>query len=287
MSIQFSSRFWNFLVLWLCLQNGYAQFTFKIQVKDSATRENLGYASIYFNQKYHITDERGFWSIDNLASGGYKMTVNHVGCEPKSIEIQITKDTLMLILLPHHIHAFDEVITTEKRLNASSAFRNYAVNQEQLIKKGATTLEGALEGINGVQFLKNGVGISKPIVQGMYGSRLAINLGETKLESQQWGNDHAPEIDPLSYGNVQLIKGPSSLMYGGDGIGGLIVLNQSKFSDSAYHDFSFLGRTETNSGGLIGAVRYETFSESHQLGNRIVFSGMKHGLTCCLGSLIS
>lgn len=277
MSIQFSPRFLNFLLLWLIFQSGYGQFSLKIQVKDSATKVNLGYASIHFNQKTYISDEKGFWIKENLKTGRYQLDVHHVGCTPKSFEMIITKDTFIVILLPHHIHTFDEVITTEKSLNPSPAFRNYVVKNEQLIKKGATTLEGALEGINGVQFLKNGVGISKPIIQGMYGSRLAINLGDTKLESQQWGNDHAPEIDPLSYGNVQLIKGPSSLMYGGDGIGGLILLNQSKFSDSAYHDMSFLARTETNSGGLVGALRYETFSEVHKMGNRIVVSGMKHG----------
>lgn len=255
----------------------FSQLKLTIHVLDSATGDPLGYSTVYLNNHTHITDNLGTLVLKNIPSQRYDMTVHHIGCEKQSFSFFLTRDSFVHVRMPHHIHVFDEVLTLSKYKSQLKTFSNYQISYDKLMRQAATTLQVALEEINGVQFLKTGVGIGKPIIQGMYGSRVAINLGETKLESQQWGNDHAPEIDPLTYGQITLVKGPGSLIYGGDGVGGLILLQPSSFDDSTYYDLTFMGSTETNSGGLIGAVKLEQYSKNLQMGHRFTISGFKHG----------
>ena len=45
--------------------------------------------------------------------------------------------------------------------------------------------------------LRNGSGISKPVIHGLFGNRVTILNNGITQSGQQWGNDHAPEIDPF------------------------------------------------------------------------------------------
>ena len=70
----------------------------------------------------------------------------------------------------------------------------------------------------------------------MYGSRVGIVYDGVVLENQQWGLDHAPNVDLNAFDNIRLIKGAGLLKYTGDTPGGVIVLESStpKISDSLY-----------------------------------------------------
>ena len=70
----------------------------------------------------------------------------------------------------------------------------------------------------------------------MYGSRVGIVTNGILQNDQEWGADHAPNIDLNSFENVQLIKGAAALKYGGDTPCGIIILtsNKKKLIDSLY-----------------------------------------------------
>src|SRR5690606_29134585 len=72
----------------------------------------------------------------------------------------------------------------------------------------------------GVTVLQTGPSIFKPVIHGMYGNRVLILNNEVRMEGQQWGAEHGPEIDPFTASGITVVKGASGVRYGQDAIGG-------------------------------------------------------------------
>jgi iron complex outermembrane receptor protein len=87
------------------------------------------------------------------------------------------------------------------------------------------SLGESLKGIAGVNSLQTGPSISKPIIHGLYSNRILILNNGVRQEGQNWGNDHAPEIDPFIATKLTVIKGAASIRYGSDAIGGVVLVD--------------------------------------------------------------
>ena len=87
------------------------------------------------------------------------------------------------------------------------------------------SLGESLKGIAGVNSLQTGPNISKPVIHGVYSNRILIVNNGVRQEGQTWGNDHAPEIDPFIATKYTVIKGPASIRYGSDAIGGVVLVD--------------------------------------------------------------
>ncbi len=83
--------------------------------------------------------------------------------------------------------------------------------------------------ISGVNSIKTGNNISKPVIQGLYGSRVLVMNNGIKMAEQEWGIEHAPSVDPNAFDHIDVVKGASALKYGGDAIGGVILLESPKY----------------------------------------------------------
>ena len=81
-----------------------------------------------------------------------------------------------------------------------------------------------LKEVSGVSVLKSGNTIVKPVINGLHSSRVAIFNNNVKLEDQQWGMEHAPNFDVNAAGKITVLKGASALQYGGDAIGGIVII---------------------------------------------------------------
>ena len=73
------------------------------------------------------------------------------------------------------------------------------------------SLGESLKSIAGVNSLQTGPSISKPVIHGVYSNRILILNNGVRQEGQNWGNDHAPEIDPFIATKLSVIKGPASI----------------------------------------------------------------------------
>ncbi len=91
------------------------------------------------------------------------------------------------------------------------------------------TFATALEALPGVSSMKLGVGIAKPVIRGMSFNRVLVSNRGIKQEGQQWGADHGLEVDPFDIATVEVIKGPATLLYGSDGLGGVINIRPKTF----------------------------------------------------------
>lgn len=127
----------------------------------------------------------------------------------------LSKDTLVL----------EQAIVREDYLSRTPIARTldlqYLSSAQLLLNQGNTFIH-TLEKLPGISAIHTGVGISKPVIRGMSLNRVIVNEYGIKQEGQQWGMDHGLEIDQYNVDRVEVIKGPVSVLYGSDGIGGVI-----------------------------------------------------------------
>lgn len=89
-----------------------------------------------------------------------------------------------------------------------------------------TSLGALLEQVSGVSSISTGTTIAKPVIQGMYGNRILIINNGTRQTGQQWGADHAPEVDMNGSNSIQVVKGSDAVRYGSEALGGLLSWNR-------------------------------------------------------------
>ncbi len=77
----------------------------------------------------------------------------------------------------------------------------------------------------GVSQVTTGSGISKPVIRGLGYNRVVVVSDGIRQEGQQWGDEHGIEVDGNGVHNVEIIKGPASLMYGSDALAGVIIFH--------------------------------------------------------------
>mgnify|MGYP002823631687 CR=1 FL=1 len=96
---------------------------------------------------------------------------------------------------------------------------------EQALEEGAGDgLAEAIEGVAGVTIAGGTTEAGKPIIRGQAERRLLVLVDGVRHESQKWGPDHATEVDPLSAGEITVIRGAAGARYGPDAIGGVILV---------------------------------------------------------------
>ncbi|TWJ03370.1 iron complex outermembrane receptor protein [Mucilaginibacter frigoritolerans] len=113
-----------------------------------------------------------------------------------------------------------------------------ADNHKEIATQNLTVLQGtdldrtrglslgeALKSVTGVTTYQTGPSIAKPVIHGLTGSRVAILNNGVTLQAQQWGQEHAPEIDPFVANQIEVIKGAAGIRYGADAISGVISVN--------------------------------------------------------------
>ncbi len=88
------------------------------------------------------------------------------------------------------------------------------------------TLAALLEQVSGISSIQTGTTIAKPVIHGMYGNRILLINNGARLTGQQWGADHAPEIDKNSFQRIEVVKGAESVRYGSEALGGIILMEQ-------------------------------------------------------------
>lgn len=201
------------------------------KVTDAGNGEPLSAVNIYFEEQAvgAISDSSGNFEILNVCSGHYHLVFSHIGCAAKRIFIDIERDTSLQIELEHSTTVLESIVIRGRK-EANTAQNAQAINAQNIEDNAYQNLSNLLENISGVSTLKNGSGISKPVIHGLYGNRLTILNNGVNQSGQQWGNDHSPEIDPLVANSIQVVKGVSALEYAGANLGSVILVTPRKIN---------------------------------------------------------
>lgn len=175
-----------------------------------------------------VTDIEGRYMISNLIPGEYTISFSFVGFQTRTEQIQVDAESVVLdVTLVTSVLEADEVLIVDDRVDVLTRdTRSVSVlDPEDLVELRGQTLGETLETLPGVTALQTGPSISKPVVRGLHSQRVLVLNAGVSQEGQQWGGEHAPEIDPFAPVRIQVIKGVSGVEYGLGAIGGVVKLD--------------------------------------------------------------
>ena len=128
----------------------------------------------------------------------------------------------------------DEVIvsTAFNKIQSQNVMKVEHETIKELQQKGTSTLIEGLATIPGVSQVSTGTSIGKPVIRGLSGNRVLVYSQGVRMENQQFGDEHGLGLNDAGIESVEVIKGPASLLYGSDALGGVLYFNPEKFADA-------------------------------------------------------
>lgn len=169
-----------------------------------------------------ITDAKGVFHLHDIEGDTITLVVTSIGYQPKRIRVAVKEDVRIEVLLAAQDINLKGVVVEDDRIDALPSQNATVITSAELDEHRGQTFSEALTIVPGVTVMTTGPSMSKPVVHGMSGSRLVLRNNGLVQEGQQWGAEHAPEIDPFSPSRVTLIKGPAAVVYGPNAMGGVI-----------------------------------------------------------------
>ncbi len=227
----------KYLLYILCI--GFSSYTFSQNsisgiVTDQNNNPLLG-VEIYIEQ-LHIgttSDENGAFELHKIPQGKIEVTFSYIGFESlKKIFTDKNENSSITIQLKETSERIDEVIIAApfNKLQSENVMKIESRSIANLEKIGAPTLIQSLTAIPGVEQFSTGTGIGKPVIRGLTGNRVLVYTQGVRLENQQFGSEHGLGLNSAGIGSVEVIKGPASLLYGSDALGGVLYFNPEKFA---------------------------------------------------------
>jgi iron complex outermembrane recepter protein len=204
-----------------------AQTTLSGKVLDKETGESLPGATLFIPDLKVGTaaDQEGRYSFKNLPTSTIVLQASYIGYKAMVVSIDLSLESKKDIYLSSSAIEAQEVVVTGNALssdNNRSSMSVTPINKEELLSIPSTNLINSIGKVPGVSEITTGGEVSKPVIRGLgYNHIVTINEG-IRQEGNQWGDEHGIEIDQFSADRIEVLKGPASLFYGSDAMGGVI-----------------------------------------------------------------
>jgi iron complex outermembrane receptor protein len=212
-------------------------------------------------QKGTSTNKNGIYEIINLPNSQIKITVAYIGYETQTKNINLPQnETILNFILKEAVFKMDEIIvsTAFNKLQSQNVMKVEHESIGTLEKKGTSTLIEGLSTIPGVSQISTGTSIGKPVIRGLSGNRVLVYSQGVRLENQQFGDEHGLGLNDSGVESVEVIKGPASLLYGSDALGGVLYFNPEKFADAGTFKTSFSQKYFSNTLGSSSSLGLKT-----------------------------
>lgn len=256
------------LLLFVIITSTVAQNTLTGSVLDKNSNEPLIFANIYLPQmeKGTTTDFNGNFTLSNIPNGQHNVVVSILGYETISQTITFPySETLDFKLVPSAIEMEEIIISTPfHKLQSENVMKVERETISTLKSKGAVSLADGITTIAGVESVTTGVSIGKPVIRGLSSNRVLVYTQGVRLENQQFGDEHGLGLSDSGIESVEVIKGPASLLYGSDALGGVLYINPEKFApsnsekaDASYNYFSSTKGFNTDAGYKVSGENFK------------------------------
>ncbi len=214
-------------------------YTLSGKVLDDHGHELIGATVRIMNTSHGaVTNTKGEYIIPHIVAGKYDLAISFIGYETETEGIVINADTQHNFELEHTLLNLHEVEVTSAHIlhgPKENPLNVETIGEDFLKQNLGGSLMKSLERLPGVSTIGIGSGQSKPVIRGLSFNRVVVMENNIKHEAQQWGADHGLEVDQYAVDRVEVIKGPASLKYGSDAIGGVIDMSARKMP--AEHTF--------------------------------------------------
>lgn len=243
-----------------------AQNTVSGKITD-ANDKPLSGVSIYIQelQKGTISKVDGTYNLTNLPKGTVSISYALVdyGTQYKTYTGN-QKQTTINVQLATSVFEMDEVIvsTAFNKLQSQNVMKVAHETMKNLSRKGTSTLIEGLATIPGVSQVSTGASIGKPVIRGLSGNRVLVYSQGVRIENQQFGDEHGLGLNDAGLESVEVIKGPASLLYGSDALGGVLYFNPEKFANANSYKVNFSQKLFANTLGSNSSLGLKTSTDN-------------------------
>ena len=188
------------------------------------------------SNRFTRSDAEGHYRLPDLPSGTFNITFALVGYRPVVLRVRIGNEDIvrdvamqatLVELPPIQVTATAGATTPLESPQPTSVLAGTELDRAQAPSLGATLAEVA-----GVHNYSSGVGIGKPVIRGLSSNRVLVLDDGQRMETQQWGDEHGNNVETTSAERIEVIKGPASVLYGSDALGGVINVVQAPLPDA-------------------------------------------------------
>ena len=224
-----------FYILFILITMPPASQTGHIKGLATTTGHPLEGVMIGIEDHAHITytTKDGRFSFENMPEGLYRIYASLPGFKIQKQELTLRHDIPIIINfdLMADVNDLEEILIIDKNagLNRKTPYNISTIEMQGLQTAGSPGgLMGHLREMPGVYGAELGQGIIKPFIRGLGFTRVVTIYQGNKLENHQWGADHGLGVNDLGIKNVDIIKGPASVLYGSGALGGVILINDNE-----------------------------------------------------------
>ena len=222
--------------------------------------------SIKLNElnKTAFTDANGNFTFTNIPPGKYSLTAHQEGFANSTTAITVVAGTPAIANFELIITGVNEEVTVSGSGTAESTFESIAtvstLDSTQITARAAVGLGDVLENEPGISKRSGGAGNTRPVIRGFDGDRVMVSSDGVSVGSlASQSGDHSEPVDALAVERIEVVKGPATLLYGSNAIGG--VVNAISGHDEGAHPgfrgyFSAIGGTNNAQGGISAGVEY-------------------------------
>ena len=211
-----------------------------------------------------VTDENGVYQLTNVPVGRYTVLVHQEGFSDATRTVNIEAGSTLTADFRLEIASLQEEVTVTASGSEQSVFDALqsvnSVGSARIVEKASTSIGEVLENETGVAKRSFGPGTARPVIRGFDGDRvLVLQDGARSGSIGSQSGDHGEPIDPLSASRIEVVKGPGTLLYGSNALGGVVNVVNNDENDA--HDglrgfVTGVGGTTNGQGGASGGLEY-------------------------------
>ncbi|MBD1209564.1 MAG: TonB-dependent receptor [Ignavibacteria bacterium] len=267
------------VVLWMCVILAQCGLTVALRgqtligtVLASVTNKPLPGVRILLleTKRGALSRADGSFVLPLVGRGEHTLRVSLLGFAPIEERITVsTTDTMRIVLrLKQTAVRFATARVVADRIVSDNlpTQNTTTITMQELERSRGQTLGESLQNIAGITLLQTGASIAKPVIRGLHSQRIVIVNAGVQQEGQQWGAEHAPEIDPFAAQQIQVVRGAAGVEYGAGAMGGVIRVEPRHVPQGAWFGGEALAALFSNNSQ--GAVALALEGGSIELGEK-------------------
>jgi len=209
-----------------------------------------------------VTDENGLFTLKNLPHKNLRIVVSYVGFETLLRDFNANafeKKQLILKLKPSVIRAQEVVITgSNSAFQHESAIKIDVIKKSDLLLMGTPNLMESLSSVPGVDMISKGTGVSKPLIRGLSMNDVLVLNDGVRIENYQFSENHPLGVDDNNLSKVEVVKGPASMLYGSDAIGGVLNFIKADPAPIGKIEGEYVGGLYSNTQGITNGLNIKS-----------------------------